>query len=412
MSRLGALQERRFRLLWLGQAVSTFGDMLVPVAIAFAVLRIGGSATEIGQVLAASVVTRVALTLVGGVWADRLPRQVLMLSSDLVRAGSQATLAVLLVSGRAEVWHLIVGAVVYGGSAAFFNPASTGLVPTVISAPRLQQANALMLMTRGVTYVAGPATAGLLVAAVGPGWVFAIDAFTFVASAAFLARLRIPREERVLPRRFLEDLREGFGELRARSWAYASIAFFSVFNLAIAFFYVLGPVVSEDELGGPRNWGLILAGAGVGSVLGSTLALRLRPRRPLLFGLSLSLLAPLQLTALAAAAPVPVIAATAFLGLAAVAMGNALWLTTLQERVPRRALSRVAAYDWVGSELFMPLGYVIAGPLAAALGRDAALLGAGAMVTLAALAVISVPSIRSLSRVQEEQTATARAAAV
>jgi MFS family permease len=412
-NRLGALQERPFRLLWLGQAISTFGDMLVPVAVVFAVLEIGGSATEIGQVLAASVITRVALTLVGGVWADRLPRQVLMLSSDLVRAGSQVTLAVLLVSERAESWHLIAGAVVYGGSAAFFNPASTGLVPTVISAPRLQQANALMLLTRSVTYVAGPATAGLLVAGVGPGWVFAIDAATFVASAAFLARLRIPREERVVSRRFLEDLKEGFGELRARSWAYASIAYFSVFNLAIAFFYVLGPVVSEDELGGARSWGLILAGAGVGSALGSTVALRLRPRRPLLFGLSLSLLAPLQLIALAAAVPVAVVAATAFLGLAAVATGNALWLTTLQERVPRRTLSRVAAYDWVGSQLFMPLGFVIAGPLAVALGRDAALLSAGAVLTLAALAVISVPSIRSLSRAQpDEQAATARAAAV
>jgi MFS family permease len=398
--RLGALQHRPFRLLWAGQAVSTFGDLLMPVAVAFAVLQVGGSASQIGQVFAASLVTRIALTLVGGVWADRLPRQMVMLGSDLLRAASQGALAVLLVTGRAEHWHLLVGAVVYGAAAAFFNPASTGLVPTVVPAERLQQANALMAMTRSAAYVVAPATAGLLVSALSPGWAFAVDAATFVVSALFLARLPLPRAATAGPRRFLRELVEGWTELRARTWAGACIAFFAVFNLAIAFFYVLGPVVSEEELDGAASWGVILAGAGIGSLIGSTLALRLRPRRPLLVGLSLPVLTSLQLVALAAALPVPLLAASALLGLAAVAMGNALWLTTLQERVPRHALSRVTAYDWMGSELFMPLGYVIAGPLAAGLGRDAALLGAGTLLVLAVLAVLAVPSVRMLERRQ------------
>jgi MFS family permease len=411
--RLGALQDRPFRLLWAGQAVSTFGDLLMPVAVAFAVLEVGGSASEIGQVFAASLVTRIALTLVGGVWADRLPRQMVMLGSDLLRAASQGTLAVLLVSGRAEHWHLLVGAVVYGGAAAFFNPASTGLVPTVVPPQRLQQANALMAMTRSAAYVVAPATAGVLVGALSPGWAFAVDAATFVVSALFLARLPLPRAATARPRRFVRELVEGWTELRAQTWAGACIAFFAVFNLAIAFFYVLGPVVSEEELDGAASWGVILAGAGIGSLIGSTLALRLRPRRPLLFGLSVTLLTPLQLLALAAAVPVPLVAASALLGLAAVAVGNALWLTTLQERVPSHALSRVTAYDWMGSELFMPLGYVIAGPLAAGLGRDAALLGAGALLVLAALAVVSVPSVRMLERREAASLeAGSRAAAV
>jgi MFS family permease len=398
--RFGPLHERPFRRLWLGHAISTAGDMLVPVALAFAVLGIGGSATDLGRVFAASVVARVALTLVGGVWADRLPRQIVMLASDLIRAASQATVAVLLVTGRAEVWHLFVASLVYGSAAAFFNPASTGLVPSVVSADRLQQANALMSLTRATTYVGGPALSGALVAGIGPGWVFAVDAATFAVSAVFLARLRVPRTPMPVRKRFLADLTEGWAELRARTWASACIAFFSVFNLAIAFFYVLGPVVSEEELGGPSDWGLILAGAGVGSLLGTTLALRLRPRRPLLFGLTLTLMAPLQLFALAGPAPVAVIALAALLGLTAVYAGNALWLTTLQERVPPHALSRVTAYDWMGSELFMPLGYIVAGPLAVALGRETTLLAAGIVLVLASLAVVSVPSVRRLSRVE------------
>jgi MFS family permease len=397
-SRLGPLDERPFRRLWLGHGISTAGDMLVPVALAFAVLGIGGSATDLGRVFAGSVLARVTLTLVGGVWADRLPRQLVMLSSDLARAASQGTVAALLITERAEVWHLLVASVVYGSAAAFFNPASTGLLPSVVSPNRLQQANALMNLTRGTAYVGGPALSGVLVAGVGSGWVFAIDAATFVASAAFLASLRVPRTAMHVRKRFLADLTEGWTELRARTWAWACIAFFSIFNLAIAFFYVLGPVVSEEELGGASDWGLIMAGAGVGSLLGATLALRVRPRRPLLFGLSLSLMAPLQLFALAGPAPVAMIALAALLGLAAVYVGNALWLTTLQERVPPHALSRVTAYDWMGSELFMPLGYVIAGPLAGALGRDATLLGAGSVLALASLAVVSVPSVRNLSR--------------
>jgi MFS family permease len=397
---LGPLHERAFRRLWLGHAISSAGDMLVPVALAFAVLGVGGSAIDLGRVFAGSFVARVALTLVGGVWADRLPRQVVMLSSNMLRAASQGTVAVLLITERAEIWHLLVASVVYGAAAAFFNPASTGLVPSVVTAGRLQQANALMNLTRATTYVGAPALSGALVAGVGPGWVFAVDAATFVVSAAFLATLRVPRAGMPARQRFLADLTEGWAELRARTWAWACIAFFSVFNLAIAFFYVLGPVVSEEELGGASDWGLIMAGAGVGSVLGTTLALRLRPRRPLLFGLSLSLMTPLQLFALVGPAPLPLIALAALFGLTAVYAGNALWLTTLQERVPPHALSRVTAYDWMGSELFMPIGYLIAGPLALALGRDVTLLAAGALLAAASLAVVSVPSVRRLSRLE------------
>jgi MFS family permease len=396
--RFGALEERPFRLLWLGSGISTVGDMLVPVAIAFAVLGVGGSATDLGRVMAASVLARVLLTLVGGVWGDRLPRQVVMLVSDLVRAVSQGLIGLLLITGRADVWHLLLGGLVYGSAAAFFKPASTGLLPSVVSGERLQQANALMSLTRSAAFVAGPATAGVLVAAFGPGWVFVIDALTFVCSAVFLLMLPLPRALTAVRQRFVADLVDGWRELATRNWAWASIAFFSIFNLAIAQFFVLGPVVAERELGGASDWGFVMSGAGMGALLGSAFALRLRPEKPLRFGLSLSVLAALLPLTLARPFPAPVVATATLVGIAAITLGNTLWVTALQEHVPREALSRVAAYEWMGSELFMPLGYILAGPLAASLGLDATLWAAGAVLAISSLAVVSVPSVRSLPR--------------
>jgi len=154
---LGPLRGSQFRLLWAGQGISAVGDGLVSVALAFAVLRIGGSASQLGLVLATAVISRVAFLLVGGVWADRLPRQFVMLVSDLVRAAQQIVIGVLLITGVARVWHLVIGAVVFGAAAAFFQPATTGLVPETVPASGLQQANALMGLSRSATSVVGPA---------------------------------------------------------------------------------------------------------------------------------------------------------------------------------------------------------------------------------------------------------------
>jgi MFS family permease len=193
----GALREPRFRLLWLGQATSTLGDGLLPVALVFAVIEsLDGTATELGLVLAAHTLPLVAFVLIGGVWADRLPRQLVMLASDLVRFAVQATLAILFLTGAAELWQLVALIAVYGSAEAFFQPAATGVVPATVSPQRLQQANAMLGLTRSSAFVIGPAVAGAVVAVTNPGFVFAVDAATFAVSAASLALLRIPRPVR------------------------------------------------------------------------------------------------------------------------------------------------------------------------------------------------------------------------
>ncbi|HET7857439.1 MAG TPA: MFS transporter, partial [Gaiellaceae bacterium] len=189
--RAGALSERPFRLLWLGQTTSAIGDVMIGVALAFAVFQIGGGATQLGLVFAALSIGRTVFIPIGGVWADRLPRRLVMLTCDAIRAVVQAVVAIALLTGAMEVWMLAVTSFVSGAASAFFLPAATGLVPQTISAARLQQANALLALSGSTVQVAGTAVSGLIVAAAGPGWVFAIDALTFVASAAFLSVLPI-----------------------------------------------------------------------------------------------------------------------------------------------------------------------------------------------------------------------------
>ena len=281
----GALQERRFRLLWIGQTTSTLGDGLVPVALAFAVIQtLDGSPTDLGIVLAAQTLPLVAFVLAGGVWADRLPRQMVMLVSDGVRGVVQAAIAVLLLSGHAELWHLVVLVAIYGSAQAFFQPAATGLVPSTISKGRLQQANALLGLSRSLAFVVGPAVAGVVAAVANPGSVFVVDAATFAVSATSLAFLRLSRARRQGERRsFFTDLKGGWHELISHTWLWVIVAWAATFlGIVVAPWMTLGPVVAKQSLGGAAAWGLIAAGWGAGTVAGGLISLRWKPARPML----------------------------------------------------------------------------------------------------------------------------------
>jgi len=371
----------------------------VPVAFTFAVVDLTGSASTLGLVLTAGFVSRIALLLLGGVVADRLRRQRVMLGADILRALTQGLVAALLLAGVARVWELVVLFALYGAGEAFFGPASTRLVAEAAPPERLQQANAWMSASPSVAFAVGPALAGMLVAGIGPWIVFALDAGTFAVSATTLALLRLPAG-RPAPATagVVDDLRAGWSELRTRTWVWASIAYFSISNLALAPVYVLGPFVAERELGGPTAWGLIVTCGGVGSLLGDVIAMRVKPRRSLLPGYLLLAGWALLPALLARPFPVAALAPAAALGFGALSFSNALWLTAIQERIPRDALSRVSAYDWLGSRIFQPLGYALAGPAGAAIGVPATLLVGAAVHASASVAVALVPDVRRLRR--------------
>jgi MFS family permease len=249
---LAPLREPNFRLLWFGQAVSAAGDSLVPVALAFATLGISGSAGALGLVLGSATVARVISLPIGGVWADRLPRQLVMLTSDGVRAAVDAVLAVILITAHGQLWHLVGAAIIYNLADGFFTPAATALMPQAVSRERLQQANALMGLSRSVTSIGGPAISGILVALISPGWVFAIDGISFVVSATSLAMLHIPRGEAAARAGFWKELVEGWQAVTSRRWYVLNLASHALWNFGIAAFFVLGPIISKERLGAPR----------------------------------------------------------------------------------------------------------------------------------------------------------------
>jgi len=402
----GALRERQFRLLWLGQTTSTLGDGLVPVALAFAVIKtLDGTPTELGLVLAAETVPLVLFVLVGGVWADRLPRQMVMLVSDVIRGAVQATAAVLLLSGTAEIWHLAVLFAIYGTADAFFQPAATGLVPATVSPQRLQQANALLGLSRSSAFVAGPAIAGVVAAVANPGTVFVVDAVTFAVSATSLALLRLPRGRRQGERHsFFADLKGGWHELVSHTWLWVIVVWASTFLcIVIAPFLTLGPVIAEQSLGGPVAWGMIAAGFGAGSLCGGFLALRWKPERPMLVCSLLSLCIAPAMALLALRAPALLIAVAQVAGGLGMGFFGAVWQTTLQQHVPEESLSRVSAWDWMGSFAFLPLGLILAGPVSDAIGISTTLWISVGYLIVSTLAVLLVPSVRNLRRLDEPE---------
>jgi predicted MFS family arabinose efflux permease len=396
--RLAALREREFRLLFLAMSASFFGDQLVPLALSFAVLEIDGSVQALALVLGAAWVPTVGFLLFGGVLADRFPRRRVMIAADLARFASQGTAALLLLTGTAEIWHLIVVQVVRGAAASVFDPAITGLIPETVSSERLQQANALRVVARSAAMLAGPATAGLIVTAAGPGWALGVDAVTFAVSAALLALMRAAALREGAPvGGIFAQLLEGWREFSSRTWLWVMVVQSLVFHmLVVAPVFTLGVIIAARELGGAGAWSAILVAFGAGSLAGGAIAMHIRPRRPLVTAmLAMTGVAP-HVALLAASAPAVAVIATAPLGGIALALFATLWDTTLQREVPAHVLSRVSAYEWLGSIAGFPLGYAIVGPLALVFGVHGALWLSVAVLLAATMVVVAMPSVRSV----------------
>jgi MFS family permease len=392
------LGEPSYRRLWMGRTVSLIGDGISPVALAFGILDLTGSATDVGIVFAAHSLVLIAFILIGGVVADRISPRMSMLGADLVRTAIVGLIAALLLAGTAQVWQLALLYAIDGAATAFFNPASDAIVPQLVPRSRLQEATALLNFSRWGGKVAGPALAGVLLAVGSPGLALAIDAVTFAVSAACLWSLRPPAERPPAEEQnFLHDLRHGWREFSVRKWAVAIVLSAAVSNaLFTPIFQVLGPVVARDSLGGAGSWALIVAVFGAGGLLGGVVALSFRPRRPLLVSETLALLFALPVVLLAIPASTAVIAAGALFSGAIASVSEILYLTVVAQKVPQDSLSRVMAYDWFGSLALEPLGLALVGPLAIAIGTSTTLYLGAAAITACIFGALLVPSVRRL----------------
>jgi predicted MFS family arabinose efflux permease len=391
-----------FRLLFAGQALSVVGDRITPIAIAFAVLGLG-SATDLGLVLAASGVPFALFAVAGGVVSDRVGRRRVMIVSDIVRTLSQATVAVLLLTGSAEVWMLVVLSAVYGTAAAAFMPALIGLIPQTVPPDRLQEANALLGFTRSIASVAGPALAGILIAIGGPGDAIAIDALTFALSAACLIALRPDRAAAAADAEendgFAARLRSGWREVRRRPWLASGLGAMAAYHVfVLPAVWILGPALAESDLDGASSWAIIVACFGVGTIAGNLLALRLSIRRPVLVAAIALVGAATQAVIIGSGLGTAGIAILEIPAGIAVSLFFTLWDTNIQEQVPPAAVSRVSSYDFAVSLGLMPLGMAVAGPIAAAAGVQTTLIAMSAVGMVAALAWLAVPDVRRVRR--------------
>jgi len=398
--RLGPLVERDFRLLFTATTITSVGDRLASIALVFAVLGFG-SATSLGIVLAARQIVEAAVLLAGGVLSDRLPRNLVLVGASLVQAGAQAITAGLVLTGTASVFSLAALQALYGVGGGLVLPAETGLVPQTVSPQRLQQANALQGLSRNVVRILGPALGGLIVVAGSPGSALAIDAASFVVCALLLARIRVPRRapSDEAPS-FLRELREGWREFTSRTWLWSTVLVFGLGNVFFMLWQVFGPVVAEDELGGAGAWATILTAGGFGALAGGLIAFRYRPERPLVACIVAPLPFVLQFAALALGAPVWVLAAASFLANAGLAVHLTLWFTVFQREVPERAQSRVSSYDALGSFVLTPVGMVLAGPVAAAVGIDEALWLAAGAIVVCNLSMLLIPAVWTIRRIE------------
>ena len=402
--RLGLLGLRDLRYVVTAALVSSLGDGMVTVALAFAILDLTHSATDLGLVLAARTLTTVLVMLVGGVVADRVSRRRVMILADLVRCAGQLAIGLALVLGSATLAEIVISQVLVAGANAFFEPAAMGLIQATAGEYK-QEANALKVMATSGTGLLGPALGGLLVATVGGAWALVADGVTYAVSALLLARVPptlIPADASDAEAgSFLADLRGGLHEVVSRRWVWATILTMSLANMLMSAWPVLAPVICRRHLGGAPAYAALSVAFVAGMLLGGSALLRIKPRFPLRAGFLFCIPGVLPMILLGVGAPLVLVILTQILSGVGATVLNALWWTALQEKVPAQAISRVSSYDWAGSLAVQPIGLLLVGPLAGAVGAQTALALCGVAATVITAAGLAVRDIRGLEVVRE-----------
>lgn len=394
--RRALLRQPMFRLLLTARSISFLGDSLAPIALPFAVLGIGGDVGDVGLVLGAGAITNLVLLLGGGVIADRFPRRLLLVTSDLVQGTAIAVMAALLMMHLATVWSLALLQVAFGVGMAINLPAFTGLVPELVARNDIQSANGLLSVTQSTAQIAGPSVAGILVVAASPGVALAVDAATFLVSAALIVRLRVDKVSSSDQPHFLRGLAEGWRELLKRRWYWVSLLAHSGANFSIGVFYVLGPTILADTDAGATGWGFIATAGSVGSMLGGLAILRWWLKRPLaIANIALTLYAPVLLL-LAIPAPLWALIIAAALAAFSISVLNGAFESTVQKLVPDEILARLASYDWLISFAVLPLGYALAGPLSEAMGRRTLLVVSALILVVPCILTLLDPQVRGV----------------
>ena len=397
----GCLRERSFAYLMAGQASSIIGDAISMIALPFAILAMGGSVGQVGLVLAARAVPNALFLLVGGVWADRLPRRLVMLASDLVRGFLILLVFAALVTDTGGIWLLVALMALYGVGEAFFRPALSGVIPQTVSPERLQEAYGLLATTPALGIALGGAVGGVLVALISPAGAIAFDALTFGVSAICLWRMQTRGEPAPWRNRnFRADLKEGWQAFSSRSWLVVIVigeVLYAVFVMPSI--YAVGPAISDERLGGSSAWAAIISGFGIGFLIGGLTAMRLKPRRPLVLAYLACIPFAGFFLLLAFSSAIWVLALGAVVAGAVISISGTLLETTITREVHQDLRSRVGSFRTLGSVAMLPVGMALVGPITLWVGTTGAVLLGFVAVLLNVVLVLGTPSVRRLTAV-------------
>jgi len=388
--RFPVLGYRDFRLLLADRLLAPFAFAFSLVGVSFAVLYATGSTADLSYVLAAQIAPAIVFSLVGGVIADRIPPQWVIIAGNVMIALGEGTFGILVLAGRPPLWQMIVLETLTGTGLAIFYPASQALLPRLVPGRLLQQASAVSRLAMNAGQMGGAVVAGLSVAAFGPGWALAACGVGTLGAVPMLLGIRGVGRGPAQGTSMLRDLRDGWSEFRSHTWLWVITAQFGAVLMAwYGGFQILGPVVARAHLGGPAAWGAITAADSVGLIAGGLVSLRFTPRRPMLFVVVIGAAIAIGPLSLAMLWPLPLVCLASFgLGIAVEIM-MIQWTVALARNIPPGKLARVSSYDLLGSVMAMPVGALIAGPLAAAVGVSATQYGAAALIIVAsALALI------------------------
>ncbi len=394
--------SKETRALLTARALSMVGSSALPIAFTFAILRSGGNALEVGIVLGLADLPFVLLLLVGGVIADRHERRLIALMSDIVRAAVALIAACMILLHLNTILYLSVLAIIWGSARAFFIPTVTGLIPEITPVDQLHKTNSLVGASVSLGTLVGPALGGLIVASIGPGEGALFATLSYIGSSIYLSRIRpsdLPEKEFVPPiaqGSFLSEIKEGYQAVRSRSWAFWTIIIFGVMHLStFGPLFVVGPVIAADHLGGAAAWGYIVAADGGGAIVGSLVAMRRPPKRPLYIASILMLLGVPGFILLAFHVDLTLILGSfAIFGVATGYFGS-VWDTLLQKSYPIDQISKVSSYDYMGSTSLLPLGEALGGGVAGVIGNSMVMIIGGIALFFLSATLVLMPSVRN-----------------
>jgi MFS family permease len=385
--RYPVLAIRDFRILLVDRLLAPFSNGFSMVGVSFAVLNLTGSTADLSYVLAAQVAPMLVFTLVSGVFADRLRPQWVIIAGNIAVIAGEGAFGLLVLTGHPALWAMICLEALNGIGAAVFYPASQALLPQIVPDALLQEGSSISRLAMNTGQMTGAASAGLVVAVLGPGWALTLCAIGMTGTIPLLLSLKGGKTLRFAAAKgtgMITELREGWTEFRSHTWLWATVIQYALVMMAFnGAFLVLGPVVARTSLGGPAAWGAITAADALGLVAGGLVSLRYTPRKPMLFVVGSGAAIALTPLALALVLPLPVICLCAFALGTLIEVMMVQWTVQMATRIPSDKLARVSSYDALGSMSAMPLGALLAGPLAAAIGVSTTQFAAAAVIVVA-----------------------------